>query len=296
MQEPRIASGRDYVQAAIDLVEHAIHEHQTLPSVQELAGRIGYSVHHFSRLFSAIAGQSPSSYINDRVLGSALSAIRSGDRTLAAIAADAGFANYEVFSRAFRRKFGISPRAARQDPGRLLISVPELVLPALVPGRALASPLPEIVEESAACLAGMWFHIDGSERGFHRQWAIFMAQAGRLDGVRQPRRWYQDAVWGPGGSGDAAAANMNILCALEIELAAAEAQDPYFSVRRLPAGRCLRFLHTGRIDEIADSYRYIYGEYLARSGLRLGPAWEFQRFGDQAEGSGLEICLPLAGG
>ena len=280
-------TGHGLVQAALDLIEESIAGRHTMPSVQGLAHRIGYSVHHFSRLIAALTGHSPSEYIARRAFDLAIRRIRESDATLTVIASDCGFRNYEVFSRAFRRRFGISPLEARRKPGLILPDSPPLVLAAMASHSGLADPDPQIIEEGPLTLGGMWFFIDGSERSFHRPWNIFGRQSPRLAGVREPRHWYQFAAWT-----ESETAEMNILCALELMAEAAADQEPFFSVRTLPAGRYLRFLHVGGLDSLGETYRYIYGNYLATRELRLAAGWEFQR-SLTGEAVPLEICIPL---
>jgi AraC family transcriptional regulator len=258
--------------------------------VAELADRIGYSVHHFTRMFGALAGLTPGQYIQGRFLSEAARRVLGGDQRLAGIAADFGFANYEVFSRAFKRQFGIGPQALRRQPETPVSLIPPCRLPPAASAGGLAAAEPSVIEEGELCIAGLAFWMDGGEKSFHRPWRLFQGQSGRVAGVRTPRRWYQHAAWADDG-----AAGMGILCALEIEAAAAQAQPALFTVRRLGAGRYLRFIHEGGLDTLAATYRFIYGVWLPGASCRLAGSWEFQRFADDPAGP-LEICLPLEPG
>lgn len=280
-------TGHGYIRAALDLVEDSLVQRHTMPSVQGIAGRIGYSVHHFSRLFSALTGLSPSDYIARRSLSLAAQRIRETDASLVEIAAECGFENYEVFSRAFRRHFDLGPREARRHPEIILACTPPLILQARSNHIALASLEPQIIEEDAHVLGGMWFFMDGSERSFHRPWAIFAKHAPGLRATAEPQRWYQYAAWTAGSSSE-----MNILCAMELQHGGEILQEPFFSVRSVPAMAYLRFLHVGGLDSLGASYQYIYADYLADRNLTLSSGWEFQRFASEKTGP-LEICIPI---
>lgn len=288
-------TGQICIQAAIDRIEEQLVSPNPRPGadgatmrVSELAAHIGYSVHHFSRLFSALVGVPPGPYILGRSLSVAAGHIVNSERSLASIAFDCGFANYEVFSRAFKRQFGIGPRMLRRQPGTLIDLVPPCVLPPPASGAGLVDTEPVLVEEDGHELIGLAFWMDGSEKSFHRPWAIFQGQAGLVKGASCPRRWYQHAAW-PSGDG----MGMSILCALEIDPAQPGAhQSPLFTTRRIPAGSYLRFRHCGPLEQLAATYQFIYGQWLANSEYQLCAGWEFQRFGDDPSGP-LEICLPL---
>lgn len=78
-----------------------------------LAARTGLSPFHLHRLFSAVAGETPKQYaLRLRVSRGAVLLLSDG-RSVLDIALACGFGSHETFTRAFRRQFGISPRAYR---------------------------------------------------------------------------------------------------------------------------------------------------------------------------------------
>ncbi|MEQ8896013.1 MAG: helix-turn-helix domain-containing protein [Roseovarius sp.] len=84
----------------------------TLPQV---ASHAGVSVRHLSRLFQAETGQSPAAcYLGIR-LDHASDLVRKSRFPLSEIAFACGFQSLSWFSRSFKARFGISPRAARQS-------------------------------------------------------------------------------------------------------------------------------------------------------------------------------------
>ena len=87
--------------------------HQDL-HLAEIASVVRLSPFHFARLFKAATGRSPYRYLLDQRLRRAKDHLRSGDFPVAEIAAQVGFNNHTHFSRAFRKREGLSPTAWRE--------------------------------------------------------------------------------------------------------------------------------------------------------------------------------------
>lgn len=82
-------------------------------SVPALAARVQLSARQFSRRFVAAYGRTPADYVENLRLSVAREHLAGARRSIEAIAASVGFANADVFSRRFKRHFGISPRSYR---------------------------------------------------------------------------------------------------------------------------------------------------------------------------------------
>ena len=84
-------------------------------SLDALAARAGWSPFHFHRAFRNVVGETPKQYMLRLRLERAAARLATGSDPVVRIAADAGFASNEVFTRAFRRQFGLTPSAYRRD-------------------------------------------------------------------------------------------------------------------------------------------------------------------------------------
>lgn len=100
------------IEEAIDHIDAHITEPLRLG---EIAARHHVSEYFFARMFSVVVGQSPKKYILGRRLTKALERLRLTEAPIIDIALETGFDYPEVFSRAFKRQFGISPSAYRKD-------------------------------------------------------------------------------------------------------------------------------------------------------------------------------------
>ena len=95
----------------IDYIEARLTE--PLPLVQ-LAGTIGLSPYHFSRMFRAIVGESVTSYVRRRRLTEAARRLIACDDRVIELAVTYGFDSQAAFSRAFKRQFGVPPGQYRK--------------------------------------------------------------------------------------------------------------------------------------------------------------------------------------
>ena len=87
-------------------------------SLTDIAAASGLSAFHFSRLFTALHGESVMAYVRRRRLArAARRLIDEGEVSLVELALDCGFESQQAFTRAFTRQFGVPPGRFR-SPGR----------------------------------------------------------------------------------------------------------------------------------------------------------------------------------
>jgi len=77
--------------------------------VDDMAAAAGYSTRHFTRVFKASTGKSPTEHLTDRRVKHACTLIREGVSSMTSIALLCGFATPQHFSTSFRRQTGLSP-------------------------------------------------------------------------------------------------------------------------------------------------------------------------------------------
>lgn len=85
-------------------------------TLDDVARSAALSPFHFSRVFRQHAGVSVHRYLTRLRLRLALDRLAEGERDLAALAVDLGFATHAHFTEAFRREFGTTPSAYRRAP------------------------------------------------------------------------------------------------------------------------------------------------------------------------------------
>ena len=82
-------------------------------SLAAIAARAGWSPFHFHRAFRRVTGETPKQYTQRLRLEHAATRLVTSAEAVVSIAAGAGFASHEVFTRAFRRHFGQTPASYR---------------------------------------------------------------------------------------------------------------------------------------------------------------------------------------
>jgi AraC family transcriptional regulator len=110
MARRTIAARFNSVQPALALAAAGLDEDVTLAA---LSARARLSPFHLHRMFAAVAGETPKQFtLRLRLSRAAALLLSSGDSVLN-IALSCGFMSHETFTRAFRRRFGMTPRAYR---------------------------------------------------------------------------------------------------------------------------------------------------------------------------------------
>jgi AraC family transcriptional regulator len=106
-----------YVQR-INLVLDYIRGHLTGDlSVNRLARVAGFSPFHFHRLFKGLTGETVNACVNRLRLERAVALLRGTELSITQVALECGFVSGSGFSRAFRRRFGLTARGwDRQSP------------------------------------------------------------------------------------------------------------------------------------------------------------------------------------
>ncbi len=83
-------------------------------SLTALAGKAGLSAFHLHRIFSAAIGETPKQLTMRLRLAHAAATLLVTDDSVLSVALSCGFQSHEVFIRAFRRAFGMTPSSYRR--------------------------------------------------------------------------------------------------------------------------------------------------------------------------------------
>lgn len=101
---------------AVELAERHLSDHASEPvNIAALARRLGVAYSHFRHAFQLHTGYAPWRYVTHLRLTQGKRMLVGSDATLEKIAAHLGFSSSFHFSSAFKRTFGLSPKAWRKS-------------------------------------------------------------------------------------------------------------------------------------------------------------------------------------
>ncbi|QQZ58817.1 AraC family transcriptional regulator [Paenibacillus sonchi] len=150
------------IERSIEYIEQNIKNNLT---ADEIAAEAGYSLYHFSRVFSLCKEMSVMEYVRSRKLSLAAVELFSGKRIIE-IALDYGFETQSGFAKAFRKAFGYSPTqyAARMEGFLRMGSKIEI-------GGYMMNPV--IVQKPAFKVAGYGIETNVAEGNYTKDIASF---------------------------------------------------------------------------------------------------------------------------
>ncbi|MCA9704899.1 MAG: helix-turn-helix transcriptional regulator [Myxococcales bacterium] len=241
-------------------------------TLEEAARIAGYDPHHLAHVFSAVVGDPPLRYLRRLRLERAAQDLLERDLPMVDIAHGAGYRSTEAFARAFRKATGVSPRAfvagRPAAPGNEphpqevddLPPAPQGLVPRprihtfgplhAVTIRVPSFTLPDIVPAMGLLLQR--HPVDGPFQ---------------LGGLAQPWGWI-------GGPADR---DLRMIRFTGPDVAP---PDPPLMRWRAPPRWYASFDYVGPVSEVATACEWIVGQWVVRSGLRVGFAPVISQLGE----------------
>ncbi|TFV85656.1 helix-turn-helix domain-containing protein [Blastococcus sp. CT_GayMR16] len=255
-------------------------EHLPLSVMAALVHRSPFDLH---RRFRGLIGETPKSYTSRVRLARAAADLLSTDRLISLVAFDHGFASHEVFSRAFTRHFGRSPRAYRArglhvDDDRIAgvhAAVVESAAPCLglyrlaTTGRSTDVPVEIAVKDLPAA------HALVMRRRVSRD-AIAEMLGESLPTVFAYAQRQGLAMTGPPFARYPELGMGSALVEAGVTIAAPPADDPGDGIQVLliPGGRAAVALHRGPYERLAETHQAVEAFIHAEGLSAAGPPWE----------------------
>jgi AraC family transcriptional regulator len=269
-----------------------------VPSLDELASVACYSPFHFHRRFSALTGLSVHRYVQLlRFKRAAWQAAFRPGVSITRMAMDAGYESAEAFSRAFSQRLGRSPSEFRTSPdwSRWTLAWADIDrVRRFHMARHHDLGAVRIVEVPHITVARLRHQGDPSLIGHTIQ--RFIAWR-RLHGLHPSR----SATWNVVYADPEATPPDEYRMDLCVTCGHVEANADGVVADTIEGGRCAVLRHVGPDSQLADSVRFLYGEWLSATGEvpRDAPLF-WQRvmfFPDVPEHEAVtDIYLPLQGG
>jgi AraC family transcriptional regulator len=238
----------------VDFVE--VNIHQALP-LDEIAREFGFSAFHFNRIFRTVSGRTLKQYILGRKLSLAMEKLEAGKETVIDVAFDFGFNSPEVFSRAFKKQFGISPDGFRKNhPALETVQKPVIVERDIVNFQGHVSLKGSEIFLNETKLAGTQVEINVIRPGFEQTLQSANDEFYRkaiTSGEFAPEPYYALVNC----LGDEDDGNYRVFYGLE-----SACTPDHLMARTIPAGWYEKFIYTGdmfdiRLSFVNDLYRWV---------------------------------------
>src|SRR5581483_1927121 len=213
-------------------------------TLDDVAAIAGVSKHHFVRAFALATGHSAMRYARGRRLTEAARLLANGPPDVLAVALEFGYASHEIFVRAFRDEFGVSPESVRAQ--RHLDGL-ELVEPLRMDeARFIDLPPPRLVDGDELLVAGVCRRHNAATApdGIPAQWRRFASLMHRIPGR------VADVTYGVRCHADEHG-NLDYVCAVQVaDLAKLPAE--FYRLRIAPQQYAV-FEHRANVSEVRRS-------------------------------------------
>ena len=262
---------------------------------ETIAGKAGFSPYHFQRVFQWHTGCSVMGYVRARRLAFAIAELSSGKKVID-IALEYGFETHSGFSKAFKRRYGVSPEIYRLRASAGRPPLPDILLMNnYLSGGIIMEPifvaLPEIK------LAGyrlVTTNDDGaSKREIPAFWSAYLAD-GRMERLHGMDFVKSHDEYGACFAEDPDTGEFPYVIGVEVkesadipaEFHACAIPPATYAVFSTPPASQAEF--SGKIQ---GTWQYIMNEWFASSGYEYAPGCtDFELYKTKCTGSDDNIC------
>jgi len=279
-----------------------IEENISCPlNAEEVAKEAGISKWYFQRIFRAMVGDTLKEYTLKRRLSLATVALLETDDKVVDIAFAHAFESHEVFIRAFKRAFKLTPSEFRKNRSAnfLFNKKPKITSDYLSHLYKGITMQPEIKTIKTTNLVGLLGQIkpiidnyENNQKVVSELWREFELNFRKLPDSSPTQKF--GLLTGSKVDGQ----NQDIEYCAGIELESNDKLPAGFVARSIPGGEYAEFIHRHQasINNINHTFNYIYGSWLPKSDRKRGDGPEFviyPRYFTQAKDAEIKIFIPL---
>jgi len=266
-------------------------------SVEKLTWDIGYSRHHFSRLFHAFTGYTIIGYIRLRKLNEVARELIETDIRILDLAIKYGFKSQESFARAFKEVLGVTPVKHRASKKYKSILEP-LKVENVVLVREGIEVKPVIKYITSKKFIGLVYKGFNQKNEIADLWKGFFGRLGEIKERREDGLYY--GLCEPIVE-DIEMVNLDnvgeIAYMVGIEVSEALTIPDGMEVWEITNQKYAVFTHIGDAESIRETYKLIYSKWLPESGYQAGYTYDFElyddNFGPTDSNSKMYVYIPV---
>lgn len=240
-------------------------------------------------------GETIGSYIRSRRLTQAGYELVHSDKKILDIAVSLYFESAESFSRAFKKKYGLTPRDYRKNGIDVLIASHPAVTDNMI--CFYSNLVPDIVTVSPKHIYGLYFKMSIAENQSISMWNEFNALLLVHSEIPFNNKRYSFYEIGEECQRNTFNENSEIKTFIGIEYYKNQVPKD-MTEKRFKGGKYAKFIHKGSVETLIVTYRYIWGVWFPKSGYKLDSRDDFECFTDKFLGpfndnSEIEIYFPI---
>lgn len=288
--------GKNILQQAIIFIENNLYEPITACSV---ANAVYYSYYHFHRYFHIMMGETIGEYIRFRRLTEVAKALLYTKKKILDIAVLLHFQSHEAFTRAFKNRYGVTPKQYRNNGINTLIGNKlQLDADELVHRQSKITLIPEIIMVQSKTIMGIRFETSVADNKSVTQWNIFNKHLKKMKIAPVNSNRY--GFFEISNHCEAKIFNEDSLTTafIGIEVDKTSIPPDNMLIKEFFGGKYAKFTHTGTVDTLYMTYKYIWATWFPNSNNQLDIRDDFEcyteRFlGAENDKSQIDIYFPI---
>ena len=284
---------RQKLKAAVDYIEANLDSPLDVKSVSK---EVGYSPYHFHRIFSASLGESVAEYVRRRRLAKAFKLLVETDTPIYDIALGAMFDSQESFTRAFKKMYGFTPGKMRSEKMTTTIRTDSTfsvdLLEHLNEGITMEPIFKNRKHELAIGMGGSFG--DDAFTEIANLWSQFND---RVEEIENTIDGYSFGVCLDSHPEFKMKETDNFVYLAAMPVSSVENVPQGMHVIEIPESKYAVFTHSGPINKITHTVKYIWGTWVPKNSeiLKKGPDFELydERFDVEKLEGDVDIYLPV---
>ena len=245
------------INKAIDYIEQHLYEKI---NVADVAKSASYSYFHFHRFFYAFTGETLGNYIRGRRLTQGAYDLSHSSKSIIEISLSLDFETPESFTRAFKKRYLMTPSAYRKKKIDMLIG--EKPRMSLKQRNLENKTIPEIVNLSPTVLVGKRYYTGKIKESYLDIWQTHVKNL--------PRESCRRNFYGVFETTQVCESNnFDLENSADLFIGVEYSKFPHpnlgYIVKNLSGGQYAKFIHKGPIKDIIETYQYIWGTWLAEN-------------------------------